>query len=374
MATENRIKLIHCADVHLDSALRTHLTEEKARERNNEILETFASMVRYAAEQQIQHILIAGDLFDKKTISAKARNFVYGQIRDHGDITFYYLKGNHDSDGFLEKIGEIPSNLVTFEDRWTTHILAENGNRLTLTAAELCHDTLHDMYHTLFLENGDFNIVMLHGQDAVYRSRDKAEVISLAELKNKNIDYLALGHVHGYKCEALDSRGRYCYPGCLEGRGFDECGQHGFVVLEVDLKEHTSEMTFVPIARRNTYEVKVDVSGCDTTAEALDRVERQLSTGECREKDLVKIVLTGEVSFECELDVELIRKHYEDLFYFVKVADATGLKIDYSRYQYDKSLKGEFIRHVMLQETMSQEEKAIVIRYGIQALGGEEIG
>jgi exonuclease SbcD len=54
-------------------------------------------------------------------------------------------------------------------------------------------------------------------------SKDKTEVISLKELKNKAIDYLALGHIHSYKMEQLDSRGVYCYPGCLEGRGFDEC-------------------------------------------------------------------------------------------------------------------------------------------------------
>ena len=53
-------------------------------------------------------------------------------------------------------------------------------------------------------------------------------------LKNKNIDYLALGHIHGYKEAPLDGRGKYCYPGCLEGRGFDECGKKGFVLLNIE--------------------------------------------------------------------------------------------------------------------------------------------
>ena len=68
----------------------------------------------------------------------------------------------------------------------------------------------------------DFNKVITNMQEL----QSKIEVY---ELKNKNIDYLALGHVHKYKMEKLDNRGIYCYSGCLEGRGFDECGDKGCV-------------------------------------------------------------------------------------------------------------------------------------------------
>ena len=47
--------------------------------------------------------------------------------------------------------------------------------------------------------------------------------------------------------------------------------------------------------------------------------------------------------------------------------------MDYSRYQLDKSLKGEFVRRVQAAEDLSEDEKAIVIKYGILALSGEEI-
>ena len=42
------MKIIHCSDLHLDSKMETNLTKEKARERKNEILITFESMVEYA--------------------------------------------------------------------------------------------------------------------------------------------------------------------------------------------------------------------------------------------------------------------------------------------------------------------------------------
>ena len=74
----------------------------------------------------------------------------------------------------------------------------------------------------------------LHGQLAKYKPKDHVEVINLGELRNKSIDYLALGHVHSYEEGQLLPRGVYCYPGCLEGRGFDETGEHGFVLLDIN--------------------------------------------------------------------------------------------------------------------------------------------
>ena len=42
------MKIIHTADLHLDSAMKTNLSKEKAKMRNNEILHTFERMVEYA--------------------------------------------------------------------------------------------------------------------------------------------------------------------------------------------------------------------------------------------------------------------------------------------------------------------------------------
>lgn len=77
------------------------------------------------------------------------------------------------------------------------------------------------------------NIVVLHGQVAEYKPKNDAPEISLPKLTNKNIDYIALGHIHDFKIEKLDSRCSWCYSGCLEGRGFDECGKKGFVLLDI---------------------------------------------------------------------------------------------------------------------------------------------
>ena len=49
------MKLIHCADLHLDSKMNRYLTTEQAKERNAELLHTFRRMVSYAKMHQVRH-------------------------------------------------------------------------------------------------------------------------------------------------------------------------------------------------------------------------------------------------------------------------------------------------------------------------------
>ena len=365
------MRIIHCADLHLDSKMTSNLTREKAKERKAELLNTFDRMLRYAVQNQVEAILIAGDLFDTKNVSAGARNAVRDGIINHPNITFYYLKGNHDADSFLGSLDEIPDNLKLFDDEWTTYSLDEG--RITVTGVELIRDNSGSIYNDLALDMECFNILMLHGQESETASKDDAEVINLRKLKNRGIDYLALGHIHAFKLETLDSRGKYCYPGCLEGRGFDECGEHGFVLLDIDPEEGDFQQTFIPMAERCLYTLEVDVSQCMTTADISDRIRSVLDGEKISGQSLLKLVLVGNVDVECEKNIDFLVKKFEPEYYFLKIADETELKVDYRAFAHDESLKGEFVRLVERAEDLDPEQKAAVIRYGIRALAGEEI-
>lgn len=362
------MKIIHCADLHLDSKMTTNLTQEQARERKKEILRTFTRMVEYAAKQEIKVILIAGDLFDTRTVSALARNTVRDLILRNPQIDFLYLRGNHDQDNFLSKMEEIPQNLLLFEDNWKTY---QYGN-ISITGMEISKENHMTMYPSLVLNHDTFNIVTLHGQLEHYKSKDAAENISLNDLKNKNIDYLALGHVHGMLMDKLDSRGTYCYPGCLEGRGFDECGEKGFVLIDIDEETLRANYQFVPFAARTLYTLEVDVTGAMTTQAVAECMEKAIAEASYSSGSMIKFVLVGELDVDAELDVEYLQELFSDYFYFEKVYDQTKLKVDYMDYEQDASLKGEFIRMV-LQSDLSEEQKSKVIRCGIMALSGEEV-
>lgn len=238
---------------------------------------------------------------------------------------------------------------------------------------ELDSDNVGKIYGSLSLNAGNYNIVVLHGQEASHVSKNNAQIISLKDLRSRGIDYLALGHVHEYSSDRLDARGVYCYPGCLEGRGFDEAGEHGFVVLDIDETSGSSDTYFVPFARRNIYVAQVDVTGCESTFEIEQKLSSFLNNAGFTKDSLVKLELTGELDVECEKDTDYLCKQFENRFYAFKIKDCTAYRVDYMSYEHDVSLKGEFIRNVMGRDDINEQDKAVIIRYGLQALQGEEI-
>ena len=206
---------------------------------------------------------------------------------------------------------------------------------------------------------------MLHGQEAASAGEEQ---VCLNLLREKNIDYLALGHIHSYKCEALDMNGKYAYCGCLEGRGFDECGEKGFVLLDVQEKE--VNVSFIPFSHRVLHEIEMDITGFCTINEMISEAEKLLDAID--PKDLVKLVLTGTYTAEVNKDIEFMHKALADRVYFLKIKDKSSLLINAGDYKYDKTLKGEFIRTVLAGDK-SDDDKEKIIACGLAALKGEKI-
>ena len=355
------MRLIHCSDLHLDSKMESNLTARQARERNGEICAAFARMVNWARDNGVRGVLLAGDLFDTRRVSEKTADFVLDTVARGEGMEFFYLRGNHDAsrDPFAGK--ELPGNLHTFGPRWTGYEL----DGVTITGLELDRDNWESCYGDLKLEQGRTNIVLLHGQVS---TQPGEEMIALPRLRGKFIDYLALGHIHSYQRDALDERGQWCYCGCLEGRGFDECGEKGFVVLDVEDGKVKAE--FMPFAARKLHEVAVDISDC-TTVTQLQQALEAAGAGIPGES-LVKFTLVGSYTPETQKDLGFLTKLMAQRFWFVRIKDESRFRMEPGTYENDASLKGQFIRLVMASDR-SDAQKAQIICAGLQALAGEEV-
>ena len=348
------MKFIHCSDIHLDSKMERNLTAAQARERNAEVCATFARMASFASEQGMTAMLIAGDMFDTGRATAQTVGFVLDTVRNNPAVDFLYLRGNHDVSAF--EGWDLPENFKTFGDSWTYH----RYDDVVIAGMEL-----EPEYDTLNLPEDTVNIVTLHGQTS---TQPGEELIALPRLKRKNIDYLALGHIHTYQSGKLDDRGVWCYCGCLEGRGFDELGAKGFVVVTVDSQTVSHE--FVPFARRTLEEVAVDITDLITVSQILAAAEEACAG--IPAENLVKLTLTGTYTLETQKDLQFLKKMLEGRFWFLKIKDESRLKIEKESYEHDLSLKGEFIRLVMATDR-TEEEKEQMILCGIRALSGEEV-
>lgn len=368
------MKLIHCADLHLDSSLKRHLDKEKIANRKAELIVAFEDMVAYAKREGVTAILIAGDLFDTARVTKSAGNVVLGCIRDAAEITFYYLKGNHDNhsyfsedeNGLLPDGFPTPQNLKLFHQDWT---LYEEGE-ITIAGIELSDENVGNCANTLFLDRDKINVVMMHGQDGSTSVSGKSVVIPINDFRNHNIDYMALGHIHSFKEGRIDARGTFAYSGCLEGRGFDEIGEKGFILLNISEENKTIEKEFIPFAKRKVIERMVDVSDCNSTNEVAQRIEEEVK--EIDGQNLVRIILTGEVEMDSERNLTYLETKFEKRFFVFKMKDKTTLRIEPKDYQYDVSLRGEFIR-LVLEKNLDEETTKNAIELGLGALSGEEI-
>lgn len=353
------MRILHTSDLHLESSL-SRLPADKVRERKNELFMTFERMVTEAQRLGVRIFIIAGDLFDGEKITKKATERVLGAIERAEEIDFLYLPGNHERLSFIERIGVVPGNLLVFGEDWTYF----DYEGLTIAGRSECRA---DMFDTLELAPDIKNIVVLHGGIKDYSGVEDG--ISLSDARERGIDYIALGHYHSYSVTRVDNRATAVYSGTPEGRGFDEVGDCGFVLVDTD--DYAITHRFCPFARRRMQIVEVDVSEAARVIDVEDLVEAALS--KIAPSDLVRAVLVGERDPELTCDTDVIASRYADRFYYFEMRDETRMRIDPEAYKYDKSLKGEFIRLVSARADLSPSMKDKVIRCGLSAMIGEEL-
>lgn len=353
------IRMIHSGDIHLGSPMDSRLPREKAEERRKELRSTFLRMVEFAEREEVSVILLCGDLFDSDRPLKKEKEFFYDVVRRHPGIDFLYLRGNHDRrESYVEE--QLPKNLKTFGDSWSKYTY---GN-VDVYGIEMGEANAHSLYASLNCDPERCNLVLLHGtlSDSVGNG-----MICRSRLRGRGIDYLALGHYHSYEQQTLDERGLCCYCGCLEGRGFDEAGEKGFVILSIDRKV---ESRFIPFSFRKIQEFTVDLTGTEGVYDAVCRIREQCGIAP---ENLLRVTVTGAISYgDSALSGELETYLRED-YYVVSVRDCTEIQIDPESYAGQVSLRGEFVRTVLADTSCTEEEKMKILAFGLKALNGNGV-
>ena len=352
------MKILHTSDLHIGSPLTSRLSADKVRARKNELIANFESMIEEAIYQRIPLFIIAGDLFDSERITSSVAERVLGAIARNPSVEFLYLSGNHEKNALIESGVTLPKNLRLFGEDWTYFAC---GDVNVVGRSEISEG----MFSTLMLDPMKTNIVVLHG--ALADGKSGGEIIGKRDLQGLKIDYLALGHYHSYSVHEISDTGIAVYAGTPEGRGFDEVGKKGFVVINTDYGRVRHE--FVPYAKRTLRIVDVDLTGASTRGDVDARADAAL-TG-IPHSDLVRVVLTGKRSPELFPDCDAIASRWQSAFYHFEIKDESGIRIDPDEYKYDRTLKGEFIRLVTSKTDITDEEKDKIIRTGLAALMGE---
>ena len=335
------MQLIHAADLHLDSSFGA-LPGEKARRRRQESREVLERLERLAQQTQAEAVLLSGDLFDGKKIYRETEEALLrclSRIR----ARVFIAPGNHDpyQEGSPYARLEWPENVHIFRSASMESV--DCGTFVVHGAAFLQENSPALLKGFSAPEDGKIHLMVLHGD--VENKESPYDPITRQEIAASGLSYLALGHIHQFSGMQTAGKTAYAYPGCPEGRGFDELGEKG--VLTVRLEDGRAEGKFVPLCRRCYEILRVDVTG----QEPLAAIRRSLP--EQYAADLYRIVLTGQTE---AISLTQLDNSLQEEFFYLELQDETQLPRDIWERAGEDSLRGLFLQEMRRRYAAAEED------------------
>lgn len=363
------LKFIHAADFHLDSAFGA-LSARQAAARRRESRELAFRLADYVNSRGIGLVLLAGDLFDSGSAfreTGEQLAAALGQMR----ARVFVAPGNHDwaGPGSPWLTADWPENVYIFRENALTAVELPGWNLVIHGAAFTAPEQTSGLLTGFAAPaDGRIHIGLLHGEPDPAEAR--YDPIRKEEVAASGLAYLALGHIH--RRGSLQCGDTLCaWPGCPEGRGFDELGEKGFYEGVIDGAGKVS-LTFVSFARRRYEILEVDVTGRSPRA----AVEAALPAETAR--DLYRILLTGETG-EGGVDAAALQEALADRFYALEIRDHTRMAEDIWARAEEDSLRGLFLRELRgrWNGAKTEEERETVTqaaRFGLAALDHRDLG
>lgn len=274
------IKILHSADWHMDAPLRA-FTPEQRRYLRERMLRLPGQIADLCIREGCDVCLLAGDVFDGP-YTREGYEAVYRAL-ERMEIPVFIAPGNHDP--------------YTLNSPWNREIWPENVR--IFTKQEPCSFRIPHLdcrvYGAAFTAAeapgllagfqarcGERHaLLVLHGDPTSAAS--PYNPVTAAQIRDAGVDYAALGHIHAGGRFAAG--GAVCaWPGCPMGRGWDETGIKGVLVVDLD---EGAEIRFCPLEVPRFYDMDVPV-GRDPAA----AVAAVLPGGGSR--DFYRIHLMGE--------------------------------------------------------------------------------
>lgn len=302
-------KIVHAADIHLDSPLRGLDRYEGApaariRDATRRAVER---LVELCVTESADLLIIAGDLYD-------------GNWRDYGTGLFFseqmtrlraaaipvvILRGNHDAASQIAKHLKLPENVI---ELGSTHPETRHFERIGVAvhgqsfATRAVTEDLAARYPAAARDV--LNIGVLHTSAGGREGHENYAPTSLDVLRSKGYDYWALGHIHTR--EVLSQDPWVVFPGNLQGRHARETGPKGATLVTVDSGRITSvEPRALDVVRWEVCDVNLSEasSGDDAVELTRARLERASSLAEGRVL-CARVVLSGSTRANAALRAE----------------------------------------------------------------------
>lgn len=268
-------KFLHAADLHIDSPLRGLGAYEDAprEELQGASRRAFQRMVELARSQQVDFVVLAGDLFDGDWKDYSTGIFFNRELC-RLECPVFCISGNHDAESVITRSLQWPSHVRRLDVfKPETVLLEELG--VALHGQGFADRREERNLAAAYPEAvpGFFNLGILHTSADGREGHEPYAPCSVAQLQAKGYDYWALGHVH--QREVLCEDPYIVFPGCLQGRHVKETGPKGCTLVSVvDGRVTSVEFHKVDVVRWE--HAQLDLSACADVPAALETIQEQM--------------------------------------------------------------------------------------------------
>lgn len=356
------IKFIHTGDLHLGfKFLNPSFKGEIARERRRELWSTFERIVEYAVDKGVDFLFIAGDLFEEAYFTIGDIKRVRDTFEKALDVNILIAAGNHDyiSRRSLYDRVEWTENVKIFN---TDGIGKIEFKDLNTNVYGYSWDTKEIRENNLFsnlkenINKDKNNILLLHGD--IYGDSNYLP-LTLEELKDLNMDYIALGHIH--KPDIIGDNIAYC--GSPEPLDFGELGERG--IIEGEIIDKKLSIKFKSFSKREFLEKSIEINSTMGYLDILGKI-KDIDIG-TKEKDFYRIQLNGFV--EKHIRLADIEADIKSSFYHIEIENNTVLDYDLEQLaiEYKDNIIGKFVE-AMKEKGMDKPIVKDALYIGLEAL------
>ncbi|BDZ71457.1 metallophosphoesterase family protein [Methanobacterium petrolearium] len=242
------VKFLHTADWHL--GMKYKQLGDKAPKARNIRLKTVNKILETAREQNVDFILIAGDIFDSNQVDRNLVGTVSQMILQISPTPVYLLPGNHDpltrDSLYHDPIWEKPDNLTIFREKEPV----VTGNCTLYPCPVNQKQSQEDPTAWIDSQSNDFglgrdmSIGVAHGNLQVDFIEDPNFPINPARCETSGLDYLALGEWHSLFCHPnTEGTIKTVYPGTPETTKFGEDNSGKAVIVQINSPNDTPQIT-----------------------------------------------------------------------------------------------------------------------------------
>ena len=332
------MRFVHIADMHFDAPFvvlnsRTNLGEIRRMEQRKAL----KKVINYIKENNIKYLFIAGDLYENEHIRKTTIEYINNLFKEITNTKNVIIFSPNTQ---IYEGEEVDVYGFAFTDFYCkgmkiSEIKIKNKNKL--------------------------NILLLHGTIDGSIENVQYNPMKKSELKQLGFDYIALGHIHKLDYNSEENQ-RIVYPGSTISLGFDELGQHGMIVGNIE-KEKV-ELEFIPIDNKELKEISVDI----TEISDKETLIEQLNNLQLEENCLYKIILIGKRKFEINI-YDLYKMNLNTNI--VKIKDNTKPDINVEALSKENNLKGLFVKEILQEIEKGEIDKSTlenVLEIGLDIL------